>query len=56
MTGDDARVWVRRFQDPNGADLAFWAEALEHDFVDQRGYDPLELSGDTDITLSCNSA
>lgn len=39
VTGDDARVWVRRFRDPNAADLAFWAKALEHDFVQQRGYD-----------------
>ena len=39
VTGDDARVWLRRFDDPNEADLAFWAQALEHDFERQRGYD-----------------
>lgn len=39
VTGDDARVWVREFEDPNTASLAFWATALEHEFTQQRGYD-----------------
>ncbi|MBL8750898.1 MAG: hypothetical protein JNK78_17185 [Planctomycetes bacterium] len=39
VTGDDARVWVREFEDPNSASLAFWATALEHEFTQQRGYD-----------------
>jgi hypothetical protein len=38
VTGDDARVWVREFEDPQEASLAFWASAVEHDFT-QRGYD-----------------
>lgn len=46
VTGDDARVWLRRFRDPNGADLEFWVQALQHDFVQQRGY---ELIGDGDV-------
>lgn len=39
VTGDDARVWVREFEDPNEASLTFWAAAVEHDFTQQRGYD-----------------
>ncbi len=39
VTGDDARVWVREFEDPNSASLAFWSTALEHEFTQQRGYD-----------------
>jgi hypothetical protein len=39
ITGDDARIWAREFYDANAAPLAFWAQALEHDFVQQRGYE-----------------
>lgn len=39
VTGDDARVWLRQFEDRNRGDLAFWRKALEYDFVEQRGYD-----------------
>ncbi len=39
VTGDDARVWVRLFHDENEADQKFWVEALQHEFVQQRGYD-----------------
>lgn len=39
VTGDDARVWMRRFEDRNEGDLTFWAKSLEYDFVQQRGYD-----------------
>jgi len=46
VTADDARVWVRRFDDANEADLEFWAQVLEHDFVQQRGYD---LVGQGDV-------
>ncbi|MCA8975003.1 MAG: hypothetical protein KDC98_09790 [Planctomycetes bacterium] len=45
VTGDDARLWMRRFEDPNVADLEFWTQALEYDFVQQRGYD-LVAKGD----------
>lgn len=38
VTADDARVWCREFSEPNGGDLAFWAETLRHDLVEQRGY------------------
>jgi hypothetical protein len=41
VTGDDARVWLRRFDDHNDGDLAFWAQALAHDFA-ERGYDVIE--------------
>lgn len=39
VTGDDARVWIRDFEDPNRASLAFWTSAVEHEFTQQRGYD-----------------
>lgn len=39
VTGDDARVWIRDFEDPNEASLSFWAKAVEHEFTQQRGYD-----------------
>jgi hypothetical protein len=37
FTPDEAKVWLRDFEEPGG-DLAFWAEALEKDLVDNRGY------------------
>lgn len=37
ITPDEAKVWMRTFVEPGG-DLAFWAEAVEKDFVDNRGY------------------
>ncbi|MBL9078456.1 MAG: hypothetical protein JNL08_13185 [Planctomycetes bacterium] len=39
VTGDDGRIWARVFHDDNTASLAFWSQALEHDLVDQRGYE-----------------
>ena len=42
VTGDDARVWIREFETRERAPLTFWATALEHDFVEQRGYDLVE--------------
>src|SRR5690606_2374573 len=39
VSGDDARIWVREFETPDEAPLAFWVEALRHDLVQQRGYD-----------------
>jgi hypothetical protein len=41
VTGDDARVWLRRFDDENDGDLPFWSQALTHDFA-ERGYDVIE--------------
>lgn len=38
MTSDDARVWVRELWDPTPGNVAFWAETLKNDFVEQRGY------------------
>jgi hypothetical protein len=39
VTGDDARIWAREFEDENEAPLPFWAAAVEHDLVQQRGYE-----------------
>ena len=39
VTGDDARLWARVFEVDHAASLAFWSEAVEHDFVHQRGYE-----------------
>jgi hypothetical protein len=39
VTGDDARVWIRDFEDPDAASREFWAQAVEYDFVQQRGYE-----------------
>ncbi len=39
VTGDDARIWAREFRDANEAPLSFWAAAIEHDLVQQRGYE-----------------
>ena len=41
MTADDARLWVREFDDPEDGNLAFWTEALRNDLVDRRGYKPM---------------
>ena len=40
-TPDDARLWVREFDDPEHGDVAFWTKALHHD-LDARGYRALE--------------
>ncbi len=37
-TADGARLWVREFDDPHEGALSFWADALEHDLVNERGY------------------
>ncbi len=36
-TPDDARLWVREFDDPDEGDLSFWNDALHHDLT-ARGY------------------
>lgn len=46
VTGDDARLWIRDFEEPNTATLEFWTEALEYDLREQRGYE-LVAKGDT---------
>lgn len=38
VTGDDARLSIREFEDPHEAPLEFWAQAVEYDFTQQRGY------------------
>ena len=38
VTGDDARVWIREFTEENDGNLEFWAQALEFDLLQQRGY------------------
>ena len=43
---------MRRFHDPNAADLAFWSQALEHDFVQQRGYDLVDSGAVSDAVGS----
>jgi hypothetical protein len=37
-TPDGARLWVREFDDRDCGTLAFWAEAVENDLVENRGY------------------
>lgn len=37
-TPDDARLWVRQYDDPDQGDLEFWAETLKLDLVRNRGY------------------
>ncbi len=39
---DDSLFWVRQFRDGMRGDFAFWAEALEKEFVESRGYTLLE--------------
>lgn len=39
VSADGARIWIREFADKDGGSLAFWADALEHDFVARRGYE-----------------
>jgi hypothetical protein len=46
VTVDDARLWVRKFKDPDEGELDFWAKSLQHDLVEQRGYEPTG-SGET---------
>lgn len=38
VTGDDARFCLREFEAPQAAPLEFWAQAVEFDFTQQRGY------------------
>jgi hypothetical protein len=46
VTVDDARLWVRTFRDADEGELDFWARSLQHDLVEQRGYEPTG-SGET---------
>ena len=39
---DDSLYWLREFRDGMRGDFDFWSEALENEFVDQRGYTLLE--------------
>ena len=38
-SSDRGKLWLRDFSDPDGADLAFCADAMRHDLVEQRGYE-----------------
>lgn len=38
-TANGAKFWIREFDDENDGELAFWAEALAHDFTENRGYE-----------------
>ena len=37
-TPDDARLWVREFEDRDRGGLAFWAATLQNDLAGNRGY------------------
>ncbi|MCB9878076.1 MAG: hypothetical protein H6835_10785 [Planctomycetes bacterium] len=45
VTSDDARLWLRELRDPTEGEIEFWAEALQRDLVEERGYE-LVASGD----------
>lgn len=42
VSSDDALIWVRSFDEPHPAGLAFWAETVRNDFVENRGYTLLD--------------
>ncbi len=42
ITPDDARLWVREFEDRDQGDLQFWASSLKVDLEENRGYSPVE--------------
>ncbi|MEZ6036374.1 MAG: hypothetical protein R3F29_02760 [Planctomycetota bacterium] len=46
VTSDDARLWVREMSDLTEGGIAFWAEALQRDLVEERGY---ELIGSGEV-------
>ncbi len=46
-TPEQARVWVREFEDPDQGEVAFWSAALRNDLVGRRGY-TLRDEGDID--------
>ena len=39
VTSDRGKLWLRDFRDPDRADLAFCADSMRHDLVEQRGYE-----------------
>ena len=41
-TADGARLWARQFEDRDEGTLAFWADALEHDLIRNRGYELID--------------
>ena len=42
VSDDESLFWYREFRDSERAGFDFWASALRHDFIDQRGYTLLE--------------
>jgi hypothetical protein len=49
-TPDDARLWVREFDDPDGGTVVFLAETLKNDLTSNRGYAFRTDSGTMDAT------
>lgn len=43
VTPEEAALWVREFSDEDQGDLDFWSAAVRADFVQNRGYVPLEM-------------
>jgi len=52
-TPDDARLWVRQFDDPDEGGLEFWAKALWTDCVESRGY---TVVGEPETVIASNVA
>lgn len=48
VSPDEAKLWVREFNDPDQGGLDFWAEALKNDLVGHRGYTLIEENDVTD--------
>ncbi|MEW6743828.1 MAG: hypothetical protein AB1486_13820 [Planctomycetota bacterium] len=46
---DEAKIWVREFEDPNKGDLAFWADVLRKDLTRNRGYELVEEGATRDV-------
>ena len=42
ITPDEAKLWVREFNDPKKGDFNFWSDTLKSDFVQNRGYTLIE--------------
>ena len=48
LTADEAKLWVREFTDSEGGTLEFWADALQNDLIDNRGYTLIEARETSD--------
>ena len=47
VSSDDARIWLREFDDPERGSLEFWSKTLLEDLTRNRGYEP---AGEEDVT------